>query len=431
MDTPAESSETAPKMPAAFEAFLADALPLDGGNHTLALGELHDTTEHLKWLKQHLPELRTTYGITTIGVERPPWFNVFLWAYQDGTLEKQLGSEQMARKYLRAVNVACIVHGNRENALAIADLLLDAMDAHIPVVAYDSRYLRKQQKIDWEEISKVSTDIFTDMITRRATYTNCTAYEFAHGERTNPKTLWDNANGLLNFPWLLSEMDWLCGLHQQDPSITDYAARLKPIEQLIETGHKKIHQGRLTSDGLSAVILDAMALPQGNRLTVGGAAHLNGMGSATSIVHPKYSHGTFGMHLVAAEQPASAKPPNRVTSAVIATTQVRENIENNAKRRFEKPKYQATKGASTLHLNLDTGEVEPSWQPPEDHPRVVQLEEKFPNPRVFTPSYSISRTKREAHAAAHINPLLMPDIKAAADDVRAAMNPDQEQGRPR
>jgi len=80
MNAEPHSSNAAPAMEPAFKKFFDEALPKNGGSHTLTLGEHHATTEHLQWLQQHLPQLKNDYGITTIGVEYAAFVNPLFWA---------------------------------------------------------------------------------------------------------------------------------------------------------------------------------------------------------------------------------------------------------------------------------------------------------------------------------------------------------------
>ena len=74
-------------------------------------------------------------------------------------------------------------------------------------------------------------------------------------------------------------------------------------------------------------------------------------------------------------------------------------------------------------LNLDNRAIETMWQPNPDYERLVSLEEQFPQPLWHAPlQCPLPPEQLRAHQAAHINPLLMPDIKAAADAVRVMMN---------
>ena len=190
-------------------------------------------------------------------------------------------------------------------------------------------------------------------------------------------------------------------------------------EQLIACGHDKINAGALTSDALSATLFEAMARPNGNRITIGGNGHIDGIGSLYEPNKIERVHGTFGHHLFAMGQSPEMQRPHQVTAAVIATTAVGEKINDLAKSDFSTPIHQSVRDHQVHHLDLDTGEIEPFWQAEANHERVVSLEEKFPKKPIHDFFF---KDKAKERTQAHINPLLMPDIKKAADALSTAMH---------
>ena len=151
MNAEPNSRNAAPNMEPAFKEFFDKALPNNGGRHTLVLGELHYTTEHLHWLQKHLLQLKNDYGITTIGVEYAAFVNPLFWAYKDGTLAAQLGGKPQAKNYVRAMLMALTNPNFHENASVEADLIMSAMDAGIDVVAYDSRHSYIAVCDEWQD----------------------------------------------------------------------------------------------------------------------------------------------------------------------------------------------------------------------------------------------------------------------------------------
>lgn len=302
-------------IPTGVQKYLDNAWPRNGKVNTLALGEEHSWTDHMVWLKDHIDEL-IKRDVTTIGLEMAPHLNVFLWAYQDGTLERLLGSHDKARNYI------CTIFNfsnQYQTKSELPELLLTAMDRGIAVVAYDSRYLLAQEKAkslknDGPETLQKAADKLSaqqgidghtyqqhmrETSDSEAVFQLFNRLTLAAKDLPRDTVTLSQGHNLLEFhytrltiqkAWLLNEVDWLL---QSNPA---YQQKLEAIEGLVETGHKKISAGSLTSDALSAVVFDAMAQHEGNRLTIGGVSHIAGMadwrGRAAERVH-----GTFDKHL--------------------------------------------------------------------------------------------------------------------------------------
>lgn len=309
----------------------------------------------------------------------------------------------------------------------MAELTIAAMDAEIDVVAYDGRETLEQiRKAYDEEIAAYQATLSASSARQ-----GITVEAYKDGQRHDPLTFVrtsaeksyddDNQDGFL---WLLGELAWLQTLPTQHPEIPDYTARLQPLEDLIELGHKKIASGKLTSDGLSAVVFSALA-NKGNRITIGGSAHIDGIGliqAEPSEYSPEQVHGTFDRQLEAASDSPElhwgAGPPGgaRVTAAVLATIADGKEMSIETNKLFLQSCSRAIIDKSLPLLNLDTGTVGEMWHPPEGDERVVTLEDKFPVPE------GLDVARREHHIRAHINPLLMPDIARAAEKVRVAVH---------
>ena len=401
--------KTAP-MPPAFAEFLAQALPKDGGQHTLDLGERHVATEHLKFLKEHLPELKEKYGLTTIGSEKDVFFNVFLWAYADGTLKQQLGSKEKAQDYLRAVFVAYSDQNYKEHALEEGNLAIAAMDAGMEVTTFDSRFTLANSKQEYFSEIKLKNQYLERLA--KDNDNNPSVETFRSNIRKDSKQL-NNLSRFVKFPWLLGEVDWLLGLKPE------YKIKLDAMERLIEVGHREIGAKRLTSDGLSAVLQTAQMADRGNSLTISGVTHISGISSYHASVpeaHPEQIHGTFGKHLFAMGQRQEFQRPHTVTAAVIATVADADIINRHLRDTFCSPRSIAIAGHQVAHLNLDDGTLGQMWQPEQDnHYCVVPLEKKFP-----VPDGAAAKDLPAIHLA-HLDPLKNQAIKEAFDKLKTVM----------
>ncbi|MBX9726667.1 MAG: hypothetical protein K2X09_05320 [Rickettsiales bacterium] len=177
-----------------------------------------------------------------------------------------------------------------------------------------------------------------------------------------------------------------------------------------------------------------MAAPNGNRLSIIGCAHIDGIGDLDEATPIEKVHGTFGHHLLAAGQRQAEPCPHHVTRAVIATAAGAKGLDGLAKDAlyFYEPN-RAAANTEVAHLNLDTGQVGTMWQPPPDHERVVPLEDKFPTPDVLNSLRDGPHKDRgrEYHKKAHLDPMMLPDLRKKANAVRAAMNPELALDRPR
>jgi hypothetical protein len=403
MTTPTPTS-----IPPAFAEAFAKALPKDGRSNTLVVGEWHKDSEHLAFLQWHLAELKDTYGIRTIGLETSPFFNVFLWAYADGTLEKELGSKEAAQNYVKAVFQAFSDPDYKDNSIATANFSIAAIDAGITTVAYDSRDLLAEKKVAW------SPDINAFLYHLAESAGESTPNEHLQAIRQAPQSF-INKHPHHEFSWILGEVDWLLGLKPA------YQTKLNAMEALIAAGHEKIAVGTLTSDGVSAVLFDALAEKTGNRLVIGGAAHSNGIGIHDNRFqqhHPEQNHGTFATHLQHLSPSAIAAEGRmaQVTASAIATTAVGQEIDTFAQYYFSHHSTRAIAGHRVTLMNLNNGKVSEMWQPDQTHERVVPLADKFPVP------YGAAAADLPAIHAAHLNPLLIPEIRTAAEKVRAAMH---------
>lgn len=386
----------------------------------MALGELHGNHEHLEWLRHYLPELQAR-NVRTIGLERSAYQNIFLWAYADGTLERELGSKSAAQDYLSAVFVANFRSDFRANAEASAALTIAALDAGIRVVAYDSRYTFANAIAKYQK----GLDRLVNL-THEAGTGDTSAYwnQLRHSSSKRHNI---SHNEELASAWMLGEVEWLLAKKPE------YHRRFNAIEALIEAGHKKIASDCLRSDALSACVFDSLAVPQGNRMTMIGFSHLDGVGEGSLNTNPiQYVCGTFADHLGTVQQAYLSPYPPRVVSAVIAGAGMAKDIRNKTNYTLG-PFYGnvpvVTKPPIPI-ITIDTGEINPLSLKPCRASRQIPLQDKFPykpDPlmKVFMKEPKI-RSLAEAYTTAHINPLLMPDISRAHGAVVAAMNPERE-----
>ena len=358
-------------MPTAFAEFLGKALPKDGGTHTLTLGERHDESAHLRFLHESLGRLQADHALTTIGLEVGAYLNPFLWAYADGTLAAQLGSKKKAASYLQAVFETALAEPYRSHTIASVHLAVAAMDAGIQVVAFDSRQALSSKKFSHPYAMQHFHDYATER--KEQLLENHFAATLHNRHDSRQYSSLDTAH--LKVGWLLHEVDWLL---ETNPA---YARRIEAIENLWDMGNKKICRGQLTSDGLSSVLFNALAGDTGNRLTISGFSHINGIGKHDAkfpLYHREQVHGTFGKHLYSSEEPPR---PHRVTAAVIATTSVARTM---SKRSFSDLYSQpaAIAGTEVAHLNLDTGTIGAIWHPDATRNKgnIVSLADKFPVP---------------------------------------------------
>ena len=428
-----------PYIAPAIQKFLDAALPSDGGTHTLVLGEDHHQTEHYDFLRQHLDELQKQHHLRTIGLELPSYMNLFFWAYQDGTLAQQLHSSKLAKAYIRAVLVAGTNHNFSASTESEVALALAAMDLGIRVVAYDGRDTLRQE---------VTTEVYKLFRTggeEAVSQTPNVTFEELQQVIRNSVSLLDRQRASGAKGWMLSEAEWLRDLNP------DYKEKLAALEQLVETGHDKIHEGKLSSDALSALLFDAQAVA-GNRLTIGGVAHMDGIGYPHQNIagdylspHIENAHGTFGHHLFAMGQSAENQKGHAVTHAIIAGTSVADKMRNKYYNKLRQSKTVGIIDTALTLLNIDRGHVSTlKTHLPEEEAAMalhdaglhtlagyaepkpmttchsVPLANKF-----YTPPVDATPQEKSAHQQQHINPLLIPDLKRAVDMVRELMNEGQ------
>lgn len=389
--------ETPSTFAPAIKDFLERELPADSGTHTLALSEAHDCAEHHTYLKDHLDSLKRDHNLTTIGVEASTFMNVLIWAYQDGTLERTLGDKESAKQYFREQWEHYASAEFISNAQASAELILAALDKGIDVVAFDGRDTRR--KIEGHMNMKI-------LPPREGGLSIGAGIAIMHA-RSAPRATASthDADAGENMRALLFETDWVTNLN---PS---YRPRLQAIEKLVMIGHEKIHKGLLSSDALSATIFNTLA-KHGNRITISGISHNDGIGASDENA-VETVHGTFAQHLFAQGEPMQG---HTVTHAVIACTALIDEVQDHYLKHIAHPQSRFAVAGTVPLINIDTGEVAATEEVPPQ--KTIPLTEKFP----FKPTSLFSKRPKGSawndRQAAHINPLLIPEIKQAADHVR-------------
>ncbi len=396
-----------------IKQFLDTKLPATGGMHTLVLGEQHDHSEHLAWLTAHLDSLRDTHNVGTIGLEMPVLINVFFWAYQDGNLKGMLGEENV-KPYMDAIFAASHDPEFTDHAPEQARLATLALDKGFRVAAYDPRFATAKRKAaiatSWDNIINAVCDSADPSSQNQIEW----------GFRLDPSLRTAISHDrTMKADWLIHEAEWICNAYPE------YRTRLNAIEHLDTIGQKKIRQGKITEDALSMCHFNAMSVPDKNHILIIGHNHINGVGCLYGNgpkIHEQ--HGIANHHLFALQ--GMQKPrPHQVTRAVIAGIAMADDIESGIlKHEYDGVHKLYTGSQDTVPLlNIETGEV--SSLPPPAVPKVANLEEKFPRYGTISDLFSGKKRRQEKdmlYAKTHINPLMVPEIKAAAANIAIQMN---------
>jgi len=320
------------------QEFFAAALPGKKGNHALVVGELHLYKEHLEYFTAQLPALIKNNNLGTLGVEYPPFMNVFLWAYQDGTLTKELGSQDAAKNYLRTAFLAASDPDYRETTLAEANLMIAALDKGIRVVAYDSRDTLEGLK----ERSQEKLDSLKDSGMR------------ASSTFLDREEMLQNADGMIR-------------------KNASYAARVKALETIIVAGQ---YNG-IAEDTLSATLLHAGAAPGKNTIAIIGYDHINGVYEELSE-----SQGTFADTLTKLTPKAMTVTKAVVAGVGMATAIVdyqKGVLANIAEKKRANTFVDAIADSKlpTLLVNFETGKISEMPKPdPKLHP-LASLEQRL------------------------------------------------------
>lgn len=342
-------------LPQNFQELFDKALPPTGRDHVLALGEDHTFSEHWVNLAENLTALKNGHGVGTIGVELPPYLNLFFWAYQDGTLARLTGSQEQARQYIHQLFYA--IDSHKEEG-PFADLVIKALDMGIRVVAYDSRFILSEQRdrtkvprdemfstLPWNTFDRLrqNTDDFQTFMKHAASY---------------------------RYPWVVYEADLLAS---QKP---EYQRRLGLMEEMIYAGRER----KIGTDAMSATLFHAAKQPGKQCITVIGQQHMSGFGVESE--QAGLVHGTFSHHLERLRENWTKKPP-KITRAVVASTGMLRSINEIMQPQIDGhkgPYIRASEPIIVGRLETDTTELMPG--PAKGDRRGRDIEDVMPPHRV-------------------------------------------------
>jgi hypothetical protein len=268
------------KIAPSLKAFMNKALPKDEGKHVLALGEDHTQTTHVKWLQAHLDELKSQHNLGAIGIELPPFMEVFLWAYKDGKLP--VGNDpEKAKAYVERAFKAFCESDFEENTKAKVGFAIAALDKNIPVTLFDNRNTLRGTEILSPSVETLRSSLADNEDTRQAM-------------RHNNGNIFDDMSALspqaaaLTTAFILLEAQKILS---ENPK---YQAQLDNIEAVI-TARRNSKQGggqRPGHDATSAAIMQASIPTAKNAITISGLNHLIGY-----VSNQYQNDGTFNSHL--------------------------------------------------------------------------------------------------------------------------------------
>lgn len=210
--------------------------------------------------------------------------------------------------------------------------------------------------------------------------------------------------------WQQSEMFHLCETHPE------YKARFDALEKLRALGYEKIEKDQFGSDALSACLFTTMATPDKNKITLSGNEHITGgkIPPNTGNDPIEHIHRTFGEHLFSVGEAATEKQGHTVQKAVIASTVMLNRLE----------RWHGHAEGTVPVINLDTDERTMLAEKPKGFlgkllstkPKEASFEDRIPLPKGLPEAEHAQFRKQFA------NPLLMPDMANAAQELRATMH---------
>ncbi len=404
-------------------AFLRKALPKGGRGHMLVLGESHDQHAHIDFLCTHLATLQQEHHLGTIGLERSPFFNVFFWAYQDGTLTQELGSKHAAREYLTAMFQAYGDSDFSHNFIAQARLTIAALDEGLRVTAYDGRKRLEDFKSGW--VSRLNAlDKGVKMQANAMKTTTQAIYQTIRFDPKKRETCFID-DKIFRFPLMLREIDhWL----NKKP---EYQTRLANMEKIITLGQEK----KIGADAISAALLNATADATKNTLSIVGANHIDGMGRKDPFNNIQ---GTLPHHLQEmvknpldfGAMEAEARPAPKVTAAILAGTGMATDlIEFNRGKFFGEGVYAdrhhtgedawIVRGKPIKVIDFIYDSISALDRPKPEDSRYRNLMKRFG-----------SNDKNEASQNPRINPLRDPEMIKAVEEVSLDWNGGETPPRP-
>ena len=383
---------------------------------SLVVAENHEFTNHINWISDHIEEMRDNYDVSTISVEFAPFQNIFIWAYNDGTLAKVLGGEKEAGEYLRMALQSLVQPQDMENADAMANLAIKCKAAKVDFIAHDARHSFKQYKKLFYDSVKNSEELnpIMDMIESKSDG----FFQFMRSDLRQHSWMMEPGSETERVLWGLNEVDWLL---KENPN---YKSKFQSIENLVDKGlaiiNKKSAPGSISSDGLSACLLNALAKPNGNRLIVSGIGHVDGVGESMFVdqtgKESERTEGAFANHLFSVCN-KDVQREHKVNCAVIAGT-------GDAKRMQHLTNFRAftsdggIKVPKITHLNIETGNV--------DEFKYDKRLNRMNDFKDLAPVYHKTSKKQADDHEQFANPLLIPEIKRLSDAIEQEFHPEKK-----
>lgn len=440
MTDDSEHAGEKPPMHPKLAEFLDETFPNDGRQHVLMVGERHDAIEHTRWLIDHLDTL-LAHDVRAIGMELPIFMNVFFWAYADGTLTRELGSQQAAREYVE--NVCSAMSIGQDASRAHARLAMNALDRGMHYVCYDARrsfegfsdYIAIFPERNPEGAERMQTLLHgSDRLQASALV--------AKEKEALIQKLIPTDTPLPPFEysvaWVHQEVThWLEG----NP---DYRRKLQAIDRAISVGQRHIGEKDMGSDGLSACIAHALMPKEGNRITISGLNHNLGVpvgfGSPVMNVHGLFSHHMqeVAAHYAGVESAEDALHAHRVSVVAMASSDKMAQYKDAIDRNTRFPNVMYVPSAIPM-MNLDDGtqhtvisykKEDVARLRSEHHTYVAFSQKSRPNltERWFFSEGELERM-REGRARQFANPMLIPELKNACDKVHAIMHGEPQRAR--
>ena len=289
-------------MPHSLRRFLRTALPMHGDtSHVLALGEYHDEVEHIEYLREKLPYLKNRHRLGVIGIEGHMILNVFFQAYQEGLLGN---NRTEIRAYLAAVMDGFCSDPAIQNRYAFIDLAMDAMDAGIKVVAFDSRVPLDYEEntfTHWAEQFKQRALEFSAQrgIASGQTFQNAMRTDAELRKQFFAEQMPSRGEHIF---WAIHEAQaWM----QAHPSLASTISCMRQLQGVYNSAYHNANP-----DFTSALIFRACCPRNQNAITISGIAHI-----ARATNNAVLLDGHFADHLGRIALPDSPAPG--VTASII------------------------------------------------------------------------------------------------------------------
>ncbi|MBN8543264.1 MAG: hypothetical protein J0M34_03265 [Alphaproteobacteria bacterium] len=251
-----------------LEEFLAQALPKDADKpHALAVGEHHDQVENLRYFTQQLDTLKAQNNLGAIGLEKPPFMEVILWAYADGVVD-----EAYVKRMFQAYGEAEYSEAMKEKA----GLAIEAIKRDIPLFCFDTRDTFAQFAAQKGALEAYREELSKDPDLRDKLINEEDASFINRSQR-------------VQVGFLISEIRALL----KDKEHPEYRARLNDLEAVLLAQRTMRGESKLLGYDAVGAALIAERTPQGkNALTISGLDHIMGLASRKDGVE-----GTLAQHL--------------------------------------------------------------------------------------------------------------------------------------